>query len=184
MNESDEYALMRMLGRSVLKVYIYVWPPYMEETLLAVSMSIGVEFEDDQGVVYKISTSRDDGWTPVVEKLLQQDAIDGKFFHLRVSRWMNGQLSDICDLEIFDMTEDPGFRSICGAAVRSIDLLTLADKLDPFGVRLRFDENILQITPTSDGSTVETLTFNNLGNIRVFEYLGALEEVDLFALRG
>lgn len=164
--------IKQLVGRRLSSIYLYIWPPYLEDNMLSVDMAVGMGFEGYEGAIYKVAINKEDCWTPVVQKTSLPDSLDGSFVYQRIKSWMTGEVSEIKGEEIFDMSADTAFQSLIGSSLASVELITLSGGFEPFGIKLIFDNDYIQVTPISDGGTVETSTFNCLNNLLNFEEMG------------
>ena len=163
-----------LVGRRVERLLLVVWPPYCEKRMIDVNISVAFQLCEDDFVT-RVSIDSGDNWTPVVSRLPRCGLeFSGGLFGQRIERWMSGAIDDPMEFEIFDVSDEPLFRAIVSQEIAAVQLISVGDCAEPFGVTMQFASDHLILTPISDGSTVETRNFNKLGNLEIFSKLGAI----------
>jgi len=175
-------AFQTLIHQTVKRLFILVWPPYGEDKLLDVDISIGFVFAENPQQLCVISTDMSDMWTP----LIRYEAIPDKAhvwssFDSRIEHWMNSlgqaEFDDeyYFDTEYYEVTDVDLFESIVSNVIRSVEFVAVKSIDEPFGVRILFDNDYIQSTPIADGNTIETSRFNRNNNHSRFEYFGVVE---------
>ncbi len=160
-----------LLNKRIRSIFLIMWPPFGETHESAASISVGICFFDLLKM-YVISTDKEDNWSP---KITIEDEPKSSYSHLefplRLRKWRSCELDAIIDYEYYDFTRSKKFCEIVGQNILDVEFISvLNDK--PFGVKLKFENDFLTLTPISDGSTVETKNFGLISNINHFPTFG------------
>lgn len=169
----DLHSLSNLIGMSPSSILLVVWPPYCEDSLLDVDVSLAMSFD---GLNFQhLHISKDDNWTPVLSDL----HINPKFvmgwseYSKRIPAWMSGDLNGAMTFEFYNVIDNRDFQAFLNP-IEDIELISLSGDQKPFGVKLIFKDDFIIVTPNSDGTTIETSKFNRLDNLSVFCTLGDL----------
>jgi hypothetical protein len=181
-----DISLTGMIGQKVSLIYLIVCPPFGEENMSDIDISIGFVFDSNNEEMIVISTSKDDNWSPTIfKKILPLDVYPFEVFEGRMNNWMNKQLKNIIDLEYYNVTTSKFFINIINEKIKSIELIKI-EQNEPFGVKIVFEKDFIMSTSIADGNTIETKKFNNYDNIRHFKKLGEInfipisDDLDIF----
>ena len=110
--------------------------------------------------MFHIKIDKSDGWTPVISKTEFDEVRQWKDFQQRISDWMSGEIHEDFLEEIFDATLEIEFGNIVSREILDIECVTLMHEFNPFGIKIIFPDDYIIVSPISDGTTVETVTFN------------------------
>ena len=167
-----------LLNKQVARLFLLVWPPWGEESLVDVDISIGFIFTDTPDQLCIISTDKEDMWSPCIRyETIPDFILPWDTFAFRIENWMKAQEQSDFNTEYFEVTNIGFFDEIVSHEVRSVELVKIQNTENPFGVKLMFENDYILSTPISDGNTIETSRFNRNNNIINFERLGVLEYV-------
>lgn len=173
----DINSFKKLIGKKVNRFFIVIWPPFCEESMSDVDISVGIELVGQEGDILQLSISKKDNWTPVVSFIKEENVFEWSLFNTRLEKWMGGVIDNSMEYELYDATKDPLFENIVQLEILDIEFLTLSDKFNPFGVKIIFDNDYIVLSPCSDGSTVETSVFNRLDNLSNFNSMGNVESI-------
>lgn len=165
-----------LIGKKVEKLFLVVWPPFGEDNVTNIDMSFGFIFEDNHSQLCVISVDKDDLWLPsIFNQTLPQNVYSWEDYYIRMEMWMNIK-DDNCILnkEYYDVSNCNLFEKIINSKVLRIDLISLIDNPEPFGIKIIFPNDYIISTPISDGNTVETSKFNQNNNLEVFKKIGTI----------
>jgi hypothetical protein len=171
--------LKGLIGQSVKRLFIIVWPPSGESEPSQIDMAAGLVFEGNSNEIFSVHTVKDDlntaaiGIIPLPLKYYLWEEFD-----TRMNRWMYESDGMEIEKEYYDASLEPMFGSIIGNVVKDVELITIADP-NPIGIKLIFENDYLLLTPINDGNTIETTYFNKHDNIRHFKRLGRIEYISL-----
>lgn len=168
-----------LVGRTVKRLLVVIWPPFREADMLDVDMSIALEFDVVEDVLFHIEIDKSDGWTPVISKAEFGDFRQWRDFRQRIKDWMSGEIHDPLQLEVFDVTHDITFKYIVSREIIDIECVTIQNEFNPFAIKLIFPDDYIILSPISDGTTIETAIFNKTGNLKIHESLGDLEFISI-----
>jgi hypothetical protein len=169
-----------LLGRTVSRLFLVVWPPLGEQNESDIDISFGIVFSDEPNKLYVISVDKNEIWSPYIfYHSLPKDKYTWKDFYPRIKMWMNSE-DDNCIVieasEYFDVTNCELFQKIVDSKIIDIVLIGIEGIPEPFGIKILFSSHDYIIsTPISDGNTVETTQFNRNNNIDVFKKSGKIE---------
>jgi len=177
----DLNSFKSLIGQKVSRFFVIIWPPFGEEKMLDVDMSIGFEFEGHRGSVFQIKINIEDNWTPLVTKVDLGEVFKWPLFDQRVSDWMKGDIDKEMSYEYYDATQEQMFNFISSSEIFDIEFLTLKGDFSPFAVKIIFRDDCITVSANSDGSTIETSLFNTLGNLDNYRQMGVVECLKLKA---
>lgn len=163
-----------LLNEKIRNIFLIMWPPFGETHESATSVSVGICFYD-RLEMYVISTDKADNWSP---KVTIEDEPKSPYSHLefpiRLRKWQNCELDAVIDHEFYDFTRSKKFCEIVGHNILDVEFIGVLNE-KPFGVKLKFDNDFLMLTPIADGSTVETKNFGLINNIDSFRNFGGIK---------
>lgn len=82
--------LNNIIGKSVKRLFLVVWPPYGENDLSQIDISAGYVFEDNLNYLLIISTDKNDLTTPIVERQsIPEKYFKWSEFDKRMKGWMD-----------------------------------------------------------------------------------------------
>ncbi len=167
-------AFKELIGNTVDKLILVVWPPWGEEKESDIDISFGLVFKDEPNILCVISVDKNELWSPHISyQPLPQIGYMWEDFYPRMKEWMKAENDDsIIDVEYYDVTKCELFKKIVSSKIRGIELMNIEDIADPFGVKILFEDDYIISIPNSDGNTVETKIFNNNGSVEKFKQLG------------
>lgn len=171
-----------LLGKTVNKLFLYVWPPWGEEEQINRDISFGFIFNDEPKRLCIIRVDKDELWRPHIEyQPLPQSVYSWEDFCPRMEKWKIAKEDTdmILDFEYYDVTGWAKFQSIIESRIIGIELIGVKDIPDPFGIKILFENDYVISMPNSDGNTVETKIFNKNNAVDYFKYLGSIECSDL-----
>jgi hypothetical protein len=104
---NDINSIRELVGKTIKRLYLIVWPPppFGEEHMSQVDLSIGFSFNLDDNEICVISTSMDDVWTPTFRLEYPKLVYESRDFFHRINKWMNCELEDDFDYEFYDVTD-------------------------------------------------------------------------------
>jgi hypothetical protein len=162
-----------LLKKKVNKVYLILWPPYGENNNSNIDLSIGLVFNEADGL-FIITTDKEDNWTPkIVHQDIPKELFSFEEFNNRVKKWQNLEIDEIIKEENYDFTNSQYFRSIINQCITDVEWISVNET--PFGVKLKFENDYIISTPISDGNTIETKAFCLFKNIDVYKTLGEIK---------
>lgn len=163
-----------LIGQKVEKLYLIIWPPFGEQKISDIDVSFGFIFQNNNNKLCVISVDKDELWFPhILYQSLPQNEYDGGDYNQRIKMWMKGEDDNfIIDKEYYDVTKCEMFENIIGSEIIDIELLFIEHNVEPFGIKLIFNNNYIISMPNSDGNTVETKVFNKNNGIETFKHLG------------
>lgn len=170
--------LKKLIGRKVERLYFVVWPPVGEDNMSDVDITPGLIIEGYDNV-FHIHIDDNDCWTPLIDETSFDNCFEWDQFQHRITNWMQDKINLPLQSEAFDATQEPLFGRIVSQKIQDIVCITLQSEFNPFAVKLCFPDDYILITPTSDGTTIETSAFNQFNNLDVFRKLDELEFVSL-----
>ena len=168
-----------LVGKKIVRFFIITWPPFCEESMSDIDMSVGFELEGYEGFMFQIRIDKEDNWTPVVLKKKINKVFEWSFFERRMLGWMKGEIEEAMYYECFDATQESQFKFISVNTILDIKFITLQSDFNPFAVKIIFSNDHIVISPITDGSTIETLLFNHVDNVDNYRKLGRIKEVGL-----
>ncbi|MES2822760.1 MAG: hypothetical protein V4732_04090 [Pseudomonadota bacterium] len=166
--------ISKLLGLKVSQLIFVVWPPFGEENKNDIDISVAFKFFDGGAKYISFYTDRDDNWTLVQQEIDIKKSISGSLFEKRINDWMEQNIDDVIDFEYFDLMDNSVFNEIVGRVIIGIEILSMKGDIKPFGVKFLFENDFLILLPNTDGSTVETKSFNCRNNISRFVSLGEI----------
>jgi hypothetical protein len=168
-----------LVGKVIKRLFLIVWPPLGEDEISNTDISIGFILADHSANLYNICIDKDDNWTPIlVDSSLPSKIYTWSDFEFRINKWMNSEIDEDLEEEFYEITDDPKFRNISGNKIVAVDTISV-DQSTPFGVKIILETDFIQVTPISDGTTVETSFFNQNNNIEHFQKLGTVQFISL-----
>jgi hypothetical protein len=165
-----------LVGDTVVQIFLVVWPPWGEEHVSAIDISIGLVFKEKQDELCVIGIDKDELWSPhaYFEKLPEK-IYAWEDFHPRMTTWMNSEDEDlIIGKEYYNVTNSELFKNIRGNIIEGLEFLSLVGFTEPFGLKIIFKNDFILSLPNFDGSTFQTREFNNNGRLEYFEQLGKI----------
>jgi hypothetical protein len=169
----------KILGEKVKQLYLIIWPPFGEEKMSDIDISIGFVFESNEKKMFVISTCKEDNWSPSIsEKQIPTRVYSFDIFAERMKKWMNNEIESIIGLEYYNVSMSNAFINFTGEKVRAIEIIKIQES-EPFGVKIIFDKDFIISTPISDGNTIETKKFNKFNNIKHFETMGKIKFINI-----
>jgi len=183
-----------LLHQTISRLFLVVWPPFAEDSALAIDMSMGFVFTQDPNCLCIVSTDTNNLCMPCLKYEMLPDVIlPWPSFYFRMEQWMTGveeadlnRESDkftaaeafakprVLDTEYYEVTNVDLFVGIVAHPIRSIEFIRMQNTAVPFGVKLMFDKDYVLSSPINDGNTIETAYFNNNANILNFERIGSI----------
>ncbi|MEL7500099.1 MAG: hypothetical protein AAFN77_21040 [Planctomycetota bacterium] len=92
---------------------------------------------------------------------------------------MAGEEIGTMEHELYDVSHSSEFTGIIGKPIADIVKIQArpndGQALPPFGVRLNFANDYIQVFPNTDGTAIETKTLQWIGNLSDFRHFGELE---------
>ncbi len=164
-----------LLQNIVKKVFLIVFPPWGEEPT-QIDIRLGIVTEKYYNLLYVIGTSMEDLWSTTLSiEEIPTIYFDYSEYDYRMNKWRACEMNSDFVLEYYDFTKSPFFQTIVNHKIRNIQLLSIADNPNPFGIKLLFQDDFILSTPVADGNTIETKAFNALNkNIEHFYYFGEI----------
>jgi hypothetical protein len=169
-----------LINQKVERLFIVLWPPHGEETLLQVDISLGFVFASNLNQLCVISNN-EDMWTPYIRyEPLPSRLFNWEIFDIRLKNWMNLELKELdnsyyFDNEYYEVTNSDIFQNIVSHSIQSIEFIGAKGESIPFGTKLIFEKDYVLTTPNAYGNTVETSCFNKNNNMSIFEKLFVLK---------
>lgn len=165
--------IKEIIYNTVRSVFLIVFPPIGEVSLSQVDIRVGLVTEENSNSLYVIGTNMEDLWSPMfsIEQIPSVHFSDLEFQD-RIRKWMSQELNDDVSLEYYDFSKSIYFKDIVGEKITNIETLKIQGNLEPFGVKLSFNNDFILSLPNSDGNSIETKIFNKNENIQNFQYLG------------
>lgn len=168
----------KLIGKKVSRFLIVVWPPIGEAKMSDIDISIGLIVDEHKGV-FHIQIDKDDCWTPIVSETCFDEIFEWCKFQQRIDGWMKGQIDGPLQNEVFDATHESIFGNIVSEEILDIECITLKSEFNPFGIKFIFRDDYILVLPISDGTTIETSSFNKSGCLGVFRKIGDIEFIPL-----
>jgi hypothetical protein len=165
-----------LIGKKVDKLFLVVWMPCGEENEANIDISFGFVFQDTPNQLCVISVDKDDLWSQnVFYQSLPQNLYTWKDYYDRIKMCMNMEDENcIVGKEYYDVSNCELFEKIVNSQIIEIELISVIDNPEPFGVKIIFFNDYIISTPISDGNTVETSKFNQNNNLGIFEKIGKI----------
>lgn len=172
-----------LVGSVVQRLFIIVWPPYYEENMSDIDISVGLVLANQPNRLIIISTNKESGWAfNICERPLPEYILSWNTFNQRMNYWMKSpNEDDIIDYEYYEATNAEMFNTIVQRKIMTIEFIKVQSIPEPFGVKIIFEDDYIISTSTSDGNTIETSKFNNNNNISHFEGIGIVEYINVLA---
>lgn len=165
--------IKNFVGNIVERLFLIVYPPFGEKTFAEIDIRLGLIFKENPKLILTISIDVNEMWSPVLDFIsIPSVHFNELDFQDRMQQWMEQKLNDDISLEYYEFTSSIYFKKIIQNKIQGIELLYVEGNLEPFGLKLLFENDYILTFPNSDGSTVETNSFNKNGNIEKFNYLG------------
>ncbi|WP_207513819.1 hypothetical protein [Longitalea luteola] len=161
-------AIREIIGKTIVRVYLVVWPPFGEDRFSQVDLSFGFKFDLEENGITVISTSLQDIWTPTIRIEYPSSVFESKLFYNRMPKWMKSEMEAGFSYEFYDVTDWEVFDKILNHKINKLEWICVGDIKEPLGVRLCFDDDFVLSFPNADGNTVQTSRFNLSGNLRAF----------------
>jgi hypothetical protein len=167
-------AFKNLLKEKVGKLMLVVWPPWGEERESEISISLGFVFQSEPNRLCLITVDENELWSPHTKfESIPANTYQWEDFYPRMKMWMKAEDDDlIIDTEYYDVTNSEFFTNIIGNEIVEIEFLSIEGIPEPFGVKILFKDDYIIFMPNSDGSTVETKSFNKNDGIENFKHLG------------
>lgn len=168
--------LKNLIGEKIVRLFLVVFPPEGEDSLDEVDIRIGLVLESKLNLLYIISTSLEDIWSPKIEiGVIPESYFEGKEFNIRINKWFALEMDDDFVLEYYDFTNSDYFKNIIGNKIIDIQLIFVKNPEEPFGLKLLFNDDFIISLPNSDGNSIITKTFGNFERLNTFKYFGEKE---------
>jgi len=171
----------RLVDLEVNRLFLKVFPPLGEDKKLDIDISIGLVFSKEPNQMCIISTDEEDRWMPSIHfsSIPKRNIYSWSSFNNRMKDWMDLKEYEKLDIEYYEVTNTVLFNNLVSQKILNVEFLSVKNIELPFGVKLIFDKDYILSTPTADGNTIETSSFNKNKNITNFEELGELEFSDI-----
>lgn len=161
-----------LIGNTIKKVFLIVFPPYGETEYQNIDTSIGLVTIENPNKVYVISTDKSDNWTPMLQqKDMPDEVLPFILFDKRMSQWMYLEIEDEIRCEYYEFTESEIFNNIVDNKIADIELI-LTEQDAWFGVKILFADDFIISSPISDGNTIQTKKFEKFDNLANFSVFG------------
>jgi hypothetical protein len=165
--------LKSLLGKSIKRIFLIVFPPYGEENVMEIDIRLGLVLDNNDNELVIIGIDSSDIWTPVITtEIIPTLYYENSDFKVRISEWMNQELDEEFTNEYYDFTNYNGFINITNEIIMKIELVYVENNSEPFGIKLSFKKDYILIIPNSDGTSIETIEFNRNGLLNNFRNLG------------
>ena len=164
-----------LLGKSISRLFLVVWPPWGEEKISETDISFGFVLKNEPNRLCVISVDKDELWLPYVTyQSLPQTKYTWDDFCARMTMWMHAEEDTdlIMGFEYYDVTKCKLFKNILNSEIIGVELIRIKDIPEPFGVKILFKDDYIISVPNTDGNTVETKAFNKHDSVEGFKYLG------------
>lgn len=166
--------LTTLIGEYVEEALLIVWPPLFEESIENTDLSIGLRLKGGSDIV-RITIDESQEIVSIIEtnhELDKNKYYEFEQLHERLHQWMNNDLGKL-DLEMYATNTNWMFSCINQSRIVDVILLYSSKADELIGLRILFENDFILLTPTSDGSTVESKYFrlidNNIETFSVFE---------------
>lgn len=168
-----------ILNKSVDRLFFILWPPFGEERISDIDLSVGLVFDGNPNRLFVLSTDEEDRWSPII---IYEDIPNLIYpmedFDERVGRWMMSEEVGNFELEYYEAMRSEKFNSILGKEIRGIKLFKVEQIDSVFGIKLIFDNDYILSLSNFDGNIVETSKFNNSDKLINFRRLGKVLLID------
>jgi hypothetical protein len=162
-----------ILNQEVKRLFLVVWPPLGEEKLSDIDISIGFVFVNEPCKLCVISTNKDDMWTPCIRyEKIPKIILPWSTFNSRMLNWMKTEEQSDFNTEYYEVSDVDIFKNIVAHKVKSIEFVGIQNVINPFGIKVNFENDYIFSSPISDGNTIETSHFHRNENILNFDKIG------------
>jgi hypothetical protein len=166
-----------LLKKKVSRLFLVVWTPWGEEKESDIDISFGFVFKDEPNRLCVISVDKNELWSPhLFYEPLPKNEYTWEDFYSRMKQWMEAAEDTelVMGFEYYDVTKCELFKKIINSEIIRIELISIEDNAEPFGVKIHFNNDYIISTPISDGNTVETSRFNQNNNVEAFKRIGTV----------
>ena len=166
-----------LINQKVEKLFLVVWPPLGEEKEARIDISIGFVFNSNLNNLIVVSTDKNDMWTPCLfSENVPKVTFSWSVFNSRMKKWMRADKEQFnLEYEYYDVTNAEDFKNIVHTEIKSIQMLSIKNISNSFGVKIIFNDDYILSTPISDGNTIETLKLFKNSNLLYFNEMGIME---------
>lgn len=172
--------IKNLIGEKIVRLFLIVFPPEGEESLDHVDIRIGLVVESKLDLLYIISTSMEDIWSPKIEtSIIPVSYFEEKEFNIRINKWFSLEMDDDFILEYYDFTNSDYFKNIIGNKIIDIQLIFVENPEEPFGLKLLYNDDFIISLSNTDGNSIITKTFGNFENLKTFNYFGEIEYLSI-----
>lgn len=163
--------LKSLRGQVAASIFIRIFPPHGESSLEDVDASLGFIMAGGDGQALLVSTSQDDGWSPVIVRQDPPPLRRWQDLEPRLRNWMENLQTEDVGYEYYSV-EGSAIAGLQGRRIANVEVMLIDGEGDPFGVRFEIGGESFISYSSATGNSIELPGLVLGRGVAAFESLG------------